>query len=93
MFYALLQSCLPALVIAALIGWIDGRTHPTQLRLVTGWPVWLQLLLFLVAHDLRQYCSIVCSIGTGGRGGFMRRRTHRCTWTGRPARARTRSRS
>jgi sterol desaturase/sphingolipid hydroxylase (fatty acid hydroxylase superfamily) len=54
-FYGLLQSYLLGVVIAAVIEAIDGATGWSRLHLVSGWPVWLQLVFFLVTHDLYIY--------------------------------------
>jgi sterol desaturase/sphingolipid hydroxylase (fatty acid hydroxylase superfamily) len=54
--YGLLQSYLLGLVISAIIDAIDHGTGLSRLHLVSGWPVWLQLLFFFVTHDLYIYC-------------------------------------
>lgn len=54
-FYGLLQSYVLALVIATLIERMDGVTGLSGLQLVSSWPVWVQLLFFLVTHDLYIY--------------------------------------
>lgn len=53
--YALVQSYLLGLVISHLIAWLDGATGLSRLHLVTGWPVALQVLFFVVTHDLYIY--------------------------------------
>jgi sterol desaturase/sphingolipid hydroxylase (fatty acid hydroxylase superfamily) len=53
--YALLQSYLLALLIGAAIAWVDGHTGWSRLGLLAHWPVWAQVLLFLVLHDLYIY--------------------------------------
>ena len=54
-WYGLVQSYLLGLVIAALIRTIDDGTGWSRLHLVSGWPVGLQVLFFLVTHDLYIY--------------------------------------
>ncbi|MCE9576251.1 MAG: sterol desaturase family protein [Deltaproteobacteria bacterium] len=53
--YGLIQSYLLALVIRALIGWIDARTGASSHGLVSGWPIALQVGFFVVTHDLYIY--------------------------------------
>lgn len=53
--YGLLQSYVLALVIATLIERMDGVTGLFGLHLVSSWPVWVQLVFFLVTHDLYIY--------------------------------------
>jgi sterol desaturase/sphingolipid hydroxylase (fatty acid hydroxylase superfamily) len=53
--YALIQSYLLGLVISRLVAWLDGATGLSRLHLVTGWPVALQVVFFLVTHDLYIY--------------------------------------
>ncbi|HUI09720.1 MAG TPA: sterol desaturase family protein [Bacteroidota bacterium] len=54
-WYTLVQSYFLALLIAALIRWTDGLTGLSRFHLVRQWPLWIQLCLFLVSHDLWQY--------------------------------------
>ena len=53
--YTLAQSYVLALVIAFIIRMIDSGTGLSRLELVSDWPIGLQLLFFLVTHDLWQY--------------------------------------
>jgi sterol desaturase/sphingolipid hydroxylase (fatty acid hydroxylase superfamily) len=53
--YALIQSYLLGLVISRLIAWLDGATGLSRLHLVTRWPVALQVVFFVVTHDLYIY--------------------------------------
>lgn len=55
-FYGLLQSYLLGLVIAAIIGAIDHGTGLSRLHLVSGWPIPVQVLFFLITHDFYIYC-------------------------------------
>ncbi len=53
--YALSQSYLLGLVIARIIGWLDGASGLSRLHLVSGWPVAAQVAFFVVTHDLYIY--------------------------------------
>ena len=53
--YALLQSYLLGLVIARIIAWLDAQTGLSRWHLVSGWPVALQVVFFVVTHDLYIY--------------------------------------
>jgi sterol desaturase/sphingolipid hydroxylase (fatty acid hydroxylase superfamily) len=55
LFYGLAQSYVLGLTIAALIELIDRGTGLSRWRLVSDWPVWGQVLFFLVSHDLYIY--------------------------------------
>ena len=54
--YTIVQSYLLGLVIARITSALDGATGLSRLHLVTGWPVWVQVLFFLVTHDFYIYC-------------------------------------
>ena len=54
-FYALLQSYVLSLVIGAFIYWIDAQTGLSRLRLVGEWPLWAQIVFFVVTHDFYIY--------------------------------------
>ena len=43
------------LVIAAVIDWLDRGTGLSRLHLVSDWPLWVQLVFFIVTHDLYIY--------------------------------------
>ena len=53
--YAIVQSYLAGLLISFLIAWIDDGTGLSRLRLVSDWPLWVQVSFFLVTHDLYIY--------------------------------------
>lgn len=53
--YALLQSYLLALPIAAALAVLDARLGWSRLGLLADWPVWAQVALFVVSHDLYIY--------------------------------------
>lgn len=50
--YTIIQSALLGLVIWGFIDWVDASTGWSKEGLVSGWPVWVQCLFFLVVHDL-----------------------------------------
>lgn len=54
-WYTILQSYVLALVISAIIRWIDAGTGFSRLHIVSGWPLGAQLGFFLVTHDLYIY--------------------------------------
>lgn len=54
-WYTIIQSYVLALVISAFIRWVDGQTGFSRLHLVSSWPLWVQLVFFLVTHDLYIY--------------------------------------
>jgi sterol desaturase/sphingolipid hydroxylase (fatty acid hydroxylase superfamily) len=53
--YTLLQSYVLALLIGALIRWMDGASGLSRLHLLSGWPMALQVAFFVVTHDLYIY--------------------------------------
>lgn len=53
--YGIVQSYLLGLLISAIIYFIDNHTGISRLRLVSGWPIWAQVGLFIVWHDLNTY--------------------------------------
>ncbi|MCA9617460.1 MAG: sterol desaturase family protein [Myxococcales bacterium] len=53
--YSIAQSYVLGLVIAELIAFIDTSTGWSRLGLVSGWPIWAQLVFFTVSHDLYIY--------------------------------------
>ncbi|MFO0548329.1 MAG: sterol desaturase family protein [Polyangiaceae bacterium] len=54
-WYTLVQSYLMGLLISFLIQFIDTKTGLSRLQIVTAWPLWAQILFFLVTHDLYIY--------------------------------------
>jgi sterol desaturase/sphingolipid hydroxylase (fatty acid hydroxylase superfamily) len=54
-YYTLVQSYFLGLVIFGFIGWLDNHAAG-RFRLVAGWPMWAQILFFLVTHDFYIYC-------------------------------------
>ena len=53
--YGVVQSYLMGLLISALITYIDSSTGISRLKIVTHWPIWAQVALFVVWHDLNTY--------------------------------------
>ncbi|MDP9121105.1 MAG: sterol desaturase family protein [Acidobacteriota bacterium] len=54
-WYTFVQNYVLAVVIGQLIVWIDHGTGFSRLRLVSDWPLPLQVVFFLVTHDLYIY--------------------------------------
>lgn len=54
-WYTIIQSYVLAFVISFIIRQVDASTGLSRLHLVSGWPIWGQLLFFLVSHDLYIY--------------------------------------
>lgn len=55
LLYTFVQSWALGYVIKGIIEWLDSGTGLSRLHLVSGWPVWVQFLFFLVTHDLYIY--------------------------------------
>src|SRR5262245_56611231 len=54
-WYGLVQSYVLALVINALVHWVDRKTGASSHGLVSGWPIAAQVQFFVVLHDLYIY--------------------------------------
>lgn len=54
-WYTLIQSYVLKFVIAWIIESVDNTTGLSRLQLVSGWPMWLQLVFFTFLHDLYIY--------------------------------------
>jgi sterol desaturase/sphingolipid hydroxylase (fatty acid hydroxylase superfamily) len=55
--YGVLQSYVLGVVIAELIEFLDNHViHQFRWNLVSGWPIWGQVVFFLVLHDFVTYC-------------------------------------
>lgn len=54
-WYALAQSYVLGVVIGYLIDTTDGYLQVSERQILGEWPIWAQLLLFLVTHDLYIY--------------------------------------
>ncbi len=53
--YTLVQSYLLSLIIFGFIEWVDTATSLSRLRIISGWPIWGQVMLSLFVHDLYIY--------------------------------------
>lgn len=53
--YGIIQSYVLTLVISEIIYFIDHSTGLSRLHLVSGWPIWAQVILFIVWHDFNTY--------------------------------------
>lgn len=53
--YSIVQSYFLGLIIFGLLDWIKFNTNLYQYSIVGDWPVWTQLLFFLVIHDFYIY--------------------------------------
>lgn len=53
--YNFLQSFLLGVIISFIIEFIDNKTELSRLKLISHWPVFLQLIFFIVTHDLYIY--------------------------------------
>lgn len=56
LWYTFIQSYFLQIVIfAGIIHWIDSSTDISRLKLISDWPIWLQVAFFTVTHDLYIY--------------------------------------
>lgn len=54
--YTIAQSYILGIIIFSfIIRWVDDWTGLSQLQLLSGWPLWAQLLFFTITHDLYIY--------------------------------------
>ncbi|MAT40609.1 MAG: fatty acid hydroxylase [Ectothiorhodospiraceae bacterium] len=53
--YSILQSYVLGVVIGFIIEWIDGSTDVSRLHLISDWPIWVQVVFFVVTHDFYIY--------------------------------------
>ncbi len=53
--YSIFQSYVLGLIIFGFLNWIKYNTDLYQYSLIGSWPVWVQVLLFLVTHDFYIY--------------------------------------
>jgi sterol desaturase/sphingolipid hydroxylase (fatty acid hydroxylase superfamily) len=56
LFYTLVQSFVLTLVINQLIETIKSLTGWSSPGLLNGWPLWVQVVFFVVTHDFYIYC-------------------------------------
>jgi len=54
-WYFLIQSYVLAMLIAQLVRWVDAGTGLSHMGLVSAWPLAVQVVFFLVLHDLYIY--------------------------------------
>jgi len=54
-WYFLIQSYVLAMLIAQLVRWVDAGTGLSRMGLVSAWPLAVQVVFFLVLHDLYMY--------------------------------------
>ncbi len=53
--YSIFQSYVLGLIIFGFLNWIKFNTDLYQYSLIGSWPVWVQVLFFLVTHDFYIY--------------------------------------
>ena len=53
--YSIVQSYLLGLIIFGLLNWIKFNTDLYQYSIIGNWPVWVQVLFFLITHDFYIY--------------------------------------
>ena len=53
--YSVFQSYVLGLIIFGFLNWIKYNTDLYQYSLIGSWPVWVQVLFFLVTHDFYIY--------------------------------------
>lgn len=53
--YSIVQSYLLGLIIFGLLNWIKFNTNLYEYSLIGNWPVWTQVLFFIVTHDFYIY--------------------------------------
>jgi sterol desaturase/sphingolipid hydroxylase (fatty acid hydroxylase superfamily) len=53
--YTFVQSFVLGYIISFIIELIDSGTGFSRLRLIAGWPLWLQIFFFLLLHDFYIY--------------------------------------
>ena len=49
--YTLVQSYALGYLISYIIQFIDNQTQLSRLQLVSDWPIWVQIIFFLIVHD------------------------------------------
>ncbi len=58
--YGVVQSYLLGLLISMIIYWIDNKSGMSRLRILADWPIWAQVVLFVLWHDLNTYLIRFC---------------------------------
>jgi len=59
-FYGLLQSYVLGIAIDRIVRFVDSVTRLSSLHVVSGLPIWAQVLFFFVTHDFYIYCFHRC---------------------------------
>lgn len=54
-FYNGLQNFVLGLIISSIIKFIDDSTNLSRIHLISAWPVWMQVILFVITHDFYIY--------------------------------------
>lgn len=54
-WYNIFQNLILAYIIFNIVTWIDETTGLGRLKIISHWPLWLQVSLFVVTHDLYIY--------------------------------------
>jgi sterol desaturase/sphingolipid hydroxylase (fatty acid hydroxylase superfamily) len=54
-FYNFIQSFVLGVIISFVIEFIDNSTQLSRFQLISDWPIWFQVLFFLITHDLYIY--------------------------------------
>src|SRR4030095_6900765 len=55
LMYTFFQNYILAIVISWIIVLVDSLTGLSHFGFVSQWPLWLQMMFFLVKHDFWQY--------------------------------------
>ena len=53
--YNFVQSFILGIIISYIIQFIDSSTGLSKFRLLANWPIWLQLVFFIITHDIYIY--------------------------------------
>lgn len=53
--YSIVQSYLLGLIIFGFLNWIKYNTNLYEYSLIGNWPVWIQVLFFVITHDFYIY--------------------------------------
>ncbi|MCI0448701.1 MAG: sterol desaturase family protein [Chlorobi bacterium] len=53
--YNFLQSFILGIIISYIIQFLDGITQLSEFRLISRWPVWVQVIFFVITHDFYIY--------------------------------------
>lgn len=53
--YSIVQSYLLGLIIFGFLNWIKFNTNLYEYSLIVNWPIWVQVLFFVITHDFYIY--------------------------------------